>query len=226
MTLFLDRLLRLTGACSLICAVIVVVGLYYAGKWLPLMNEPEPAEAIVILGGSFFRTAFAADLYLQGLAPRVYVSKAYRDRHSRFLESLGVSLPREEDISLEILLKKGVPRRAITVFGTSNLSTAQEAIELRTMFAGTSQRILLVTSAYHVRRTSKVFRDICEECKFLVVGTPYEPFYQKWWTDRESATSVVLESVKWLFYLAGGRFINRDDALLPSSQAKQALETP
>lgn len=200
------RVLQWIGALCVLGAVLGAGGLYFAGKWLPLLNTPEKADAIVVLSGSFFRSYYAAELYKQGLAPAVLVSVAYRDRQQQLLMRVGIPFPKEQDVHTAILTKKGVPAEAISLFGSSNLSTVQEALELRKLFSGTGKRLLVVTSGYHVRRTTKILNDICTDCNFLVIGSPYEPLYQNWWTDRESAISVVMESVKWLFYLAGGRF--------------------
>jgi uncharacterized SAM-binding protein YcdF (DUF218 family) len=194
------------GGLCLFLALLAGVGLFLAGKWLPVYNAPEKADAIVVLCGSYFRSYYAAELYKQGLAPEVRLSVPYLDRQHQLLQRVGVAFTREEDAHAEILRKKGVPAEAIKRFGSANLSTVQEAIELAKIFSGTGKKLLVVTSGFHVRRTSKILGDICPDCAYRVVGSPYEPFYQNWWTDRETAVAVVMESVKWLFYLAGGRF--------------------
>lgn len=202
----IGQVLQCFGGLCFLLALLAGTGLYFAGRWLPVYNKPEKADAVVVLCGSYFRSYYAAELYGQGLAPEVYVSVPYLDRQHQLLQRLEVVFTREEDAHVAILRKKGVPSEAIKRFGTANLSTVQEAIELAKLFSGTGKKLLVVTSGFHVRRTSKILSDICPDCEYLVVGSPYEPFYQNWWSDRETAVSVVMESVKWLFYLAGGRF--------------------
>ena len=122
------------------------------------------------------------------------------------LDDLGIFIPRAEDIDKQILLKKGVHEQNIHFFGQSSLSTIQEAEAASKLFRGDSCKIIIVTSPYHVRRASMIFKDTMQNCQFRVLGTPYEPFPEKWWTDQDAARNVLLETSKTVFYLFGGRF--------------------
>lgn len=204
----LSFICKITGAATLLVLFAAVALFLTAGSWLPVQGEPRPADCIVVLAGSPARALYAADLYNQDLAPRVLVSKPWRDDVLRRLEALGVPYAFDEEVNVQTLLAKGVPRSAISIFGAANMSTAQEAMVLQQRFAGSDERLLVVTSPYHVRRTRMIFDDLLPCCQHQVVGTPYEPFAEKWWQDRQSARALVLESAKFIFYLAGGRFVS------------------
>ncbi len=203
----LSLLIRILGTLALIGGLAVAFLLLTAGRWFPVYGEPEPADVIVVLSGSYTRPLHAADLYLRGLAPKVLVSRSWRGREERMLDELGVDYPREEEVSLAVLEKRGVPADAVSVFGPGNMSTAQEALELRALFEKEPKRLLVVTSPYHVRRTRYILEDQLQCCALQVVGTPYDPFAEQWWKNRDNARQVLLESVKFLFYILGGRNI-------------------
>jgi len=67
-----------------------------------------------------------------------------------------------------------------------------------------------------------IFNDVFPQAKICVVPDPYEKISGKWWTNRNVAIKVVLETVKSLFFKLGGAFRSTDapsQALVaPSSQ--------
>jgi uncharacterized SAM-binding protein YcdF (DUF218 family) len=191
----------------ILCTVgFFVTAFFFAGYWLKGDEKPVKSDAIIILAGTLTRSFYAADLYRQGYAPQVYISRPMRENSLSMLDEIGVSLPRLEDLNKEILLRKGVHEQNIHFFGQSSLSTIQEAEAAIKLFRGDSCKIIIVTSPYHVRRAKMIFKDNMKDCHFIVLGTPYEPFPEEWWTDQDAARNVLLETSKIIFYLLGGRF--------------------
>lgn len=206
---FVNNLLKLIGLGSIVFLVIGMFGLFLAGHWLQAGDEikvTDKADAIVLLSGSYFRPLYAADLYNQGVAPVVYVSRPIERKDRKLLKSVEVNLPSQEEIFCRLLRKKGVPDKAIRFFGESVISTAQEAEALKEIVGNEPKTLILVTSPYHVRRAKMVFEDILPKCTVLATGIPYQAFPKKWWSNRQSALKVVNETVKIIFYLLGGRF--------------------
>jgi uncharacterized SAM-binding protein YcdF (DUF218 family) len=186
---------------------ILLFSVRLAGYWLLNSDNPQEADAIVVLAGNPTRAFYAADLYVKGYAPKIYISKPIRLHHERLLDELGVISPYAEDIYRQVLLKKGVPDSHIQVFGKSSISTVEEAEAIKELFKGSNKRLLVITSPYHTRRTKMIIRDVLGGYDVKVVATPYEPFPKKWWTDQDSARNVILEAFKILFYKLGGTFI-------------------
>ncbi|MDY7000531.1 MAG: YdcF family protein [Thermodesulfobacteriota bacterium] len=206
---FISFLLKLTGFLTIFCAFVGFLTLMLAGYWLQAEDKLEPgqvADAIVVLGGSYFRPLYAADLYIEGRAPVVYVGRVIPPKEAKILKEVDVDLPLQEEAYRRILVRKGVPQEAVRLYGHRLISTAQEAQALKGIFKGEPRTLILVTSPFHVRRAKLIFEDILPECEILAVGSPYEPFPKKWWTTQQSALKVVSETSKFLFYLAGGRF--------------------
>jgi len=191
---------------ALVAAVALAVALSLAASWLVNQDRPEKSDAIVILAGDPARAFYAADLYSQGFASKVYISRPIRLPNQRLLDELGVPFPRYEEIDRQILIKKGVPDKAISIFDQAAASTVDEAMFVAKLLGGRNLRLLVITSPYHVRRTRMVFRDLLPGADIRIVATPYEAFPAQWWKSQDAARNVILELAKIVFYLAGGRF--------------------
>lgn len=205
----IGTLLKVIGFVTILCVIIGGIGLFLAGYWLQAQDKIEKgfvSDAIVVLGGSYFRPLHAADLYNRGVAPVIYVTRPIQKQYIGLLKGVGVDLPPQEEIFRRLLVKRGVPDGAIRFFGESVINTAQEAEALKKVLGNKARALVLVTSPYHVRRAKLVFEDAFPGSSISVTGTPYEAFPKKWWSARESALKVVTEISKIIFYLAGGCF--------------------
>lgn len=204
----LRRCALVAFAAALLAGALLFVLVVFAGSWLRLAEIPRKADAIVVLAGSFERSLYAADLYNQRYAPKVYLSVPAREAGNLKVEAIGIVLPDPVEIHKQILLKKGVSAEDVLTFGKGSLSTAEEAEALKSLYAKPGLRLLVVTSPYHARRArmilDRAFKDLAVE--ITVVGTPYEEFREDWWRSQDSASKTVLEIAKIAYYLAGGRF--------------------
>ena len=202
----LDNFLRFTGLATIFGFIFIVIGGYYAANWLLVNETPVEADAIVVLAGQFSRPFHGADLYKKGFAKKIYLSRPVKSKNRQHLEPLGIELPVEEEINVQILTKKGVDKNAITLYGNGLVSTLDEAETLYKTITPAPKRLLVVTSPTHTRRAKIIFADVFKETEILAIATPYEDFPKKWWTDRNTAVSVVLEAAKTLYYRLGGGF--------------------
>ena len=203
----LSFLLKLIGLVSLILGLSVLAVFLLAGYWMQTSDEPQPSDAMVVLGGSYYRAYYAADLYAQGYAPRIYISRTRRYRTDLLMEELGYRIPRQEEVNARILTARGVPTSAITPYGEEVMSTAMEAQELARTLGPGPRRLLVVTSPSHVHRARLVLRDnLPQGYDLRVTATPYESLPKNWWSTQRSAIEVLTETAKTLYYLAGGKF--------------------
>lgn len=180
----------------------------FIGWWIDGADKPQSADMIIVLAGLPSRTLYGADLYEKGLAKSVWTSRPYRLPHEQKLLDLGVNYQVEEDLNKEILLKKGVPLTAIHLYGDGVVSTFEEALALARETNVTGKTLLVVTSPWHTRRARIIFKRALPKTTVLVVGTPYESFTRKWWTNHILARSVILEAVKTIYYILGGRSVS------------------
>ena len=211
-------LLKLIGLVTVVCVAGGAILLGLAGYWLTSDDDPEKADAVVVLAGGFARPLYAADLYLEGYVPYVYFANPPLSEKTLLLRRAGVPMPRHAEVYRRLLLDKGVPGRDMRIYGENVISTAEEAEALARVLGDAQVKLLLVTSPYHVRRAKLTFERALPNAEILALGTPYEEFPRRWWTSRTAAVDVVLETAKFIHYLVGGRFRYADQPKLHEPQ--------
>ena len=163
---------------------------------------------IVLLDGGISRPLYAADLYKDGFAPEIWVSRPYRPQGVLIAVEAGVHIPANEAVAREILVKRGVPPESIRFYGRAVKSTINEALALKRAVETRGKQILVVTSRTHARRAGWIFRSVHPAAEIRVTATPYEAFTRRWWTSQSMAEAAVLETSKMVYYLLGGRFLS------------------
>lgn len=216
-----SRHLLFVAGIFLFVICLLLIGVRFIGYWLQYSDRPEKSDAIIVLAGNPTRAIYAAELYLKGFAPKTYISRPIRLHHEKLLDELGVPFPYAEEVYRQVLLKKGVPSSQIQIFGKSSISTVEEAEAIKELFKGSRKRFLVITSPYHIRRAKMIFGNVLKDYDIRVVGTPYEPFPKRWWTNHDSARNVVLEVVKILFYKLGGSFYSKGGIATKQFACKQ-----
>lgn len=194
-----------------ITLLLIVAGVFAgAGLWLRTSDALISADIIVVLAGAPERALYAADVFHQGYAPVVFVSRPLKESGQSLLSEIGYSIPSGDEVYVRVLMHKGVPASNIKVFGTGSLSTLEEAIALRDEIKGKQLRIVVVTSPFHVRRSRIIFGDVLKDHvkELSVVGNSYEPFPAKWWTNQDAARNVMLEVMKLVYFQLGGAFLS------------------
>jgi uncharacterized SAM-binding protein YcdF (DUF218 family) len=152
--------------------------LAYLGDRLVSRESPRSADLILVLGGDFWgpRVLKGADLGMQNYAPLVLISgPPYHGRP-------------QGQLAIDFLTARGYPRRLFQSFGHHARSTIEEAIALRPELSRRGvKRVLLVTSAYHSRRASIVFRLFCPGIQFITIGAPADEYHpDDWWEAARS----------------------------------------
>jgi uncharacterized SAM-binding protein YcdF (DUF218 family) len=206
------RLTRVLRALLWICvALIVVAALVYAlrrplltalASFLVVDQELQPADLIFLLNGEEeTRPFYAAELYERGLAPRIAIARA---ENSPAVQA-GV-FPNATDVTLGILRQRGMPERDIAVLIVPGgvTSTRDEAAALRQYVDERDiQRIILVTSAFHTRRSRWIFRKELAGSPVMlqVAAAPHWGFdTQSWWTDERGLIALANEYIKLIYY--------------------------
>ncbi|THB66530.1 MAG: YdcF family protein [Desulfovibrio sp.] len=207
---FFGFIFKIIGFFTVLGLILGAVGMYFAGQWLQAEDEPAPCDAMVVLAGGLSRALYAADLYNEGMAPIIYIARTPISPNNQLLRDLGYDVPEREEAYRAILERKGVPAEAIQVYGDEVISTIEEAEALAQVVDAGS--LLVVTSAFHVRRVKIIYSDVFPDRELVVCGSSYETFPEKWWTTQKSAMAVVSETAKTLFYLLGGRFRSTDSS--------------
>ncbi|HST52884.1 MAG TPA: YdcF family protein [Pyrinomonadaceae bacterium] len=166
------------------------------------------ADALVVLAGSSAyveRTRLAAESFVRGRAPVVLLTNdGQRGGWSREEERNPLFVERAESE----LKTRGVPQDGIEVVPGTVSGTFDEATRVRAYAEGRGFRsLLVVTSAYQVRRARWTFEKVFEgsgvEVSFEAVPpgdeTPTPPV---WWLHARGWQMVAGEYVKMIYYLA------------------------
>lgn len=157
-----------------------------------------PADLIFVLNGDVHTRPFrAAQLYREGLAPRVVIAR----EQARPATRLGL-YPGDADVAVEIMRREGVPGSAILVLETEGgvTSTSDEAEALRRHVAATSaRRVIVVTSDYHTARARWLVRRApgMDSTQVLMAGAPDDRFSPaNWWRSEAGLVAYVQEYLK------------------------------
>lgn len=204
-------------------ACLAALALAAVGWWIDFSEEPQASDLIVVLAGNYTRPPYAADLYLRGLAPEIWLGRPLRTEPERIVLGLDIPLPPEERINRQILLKKGVPASRIRFYGENVNSTVEEAEALERSVDTAGKRVLVVTSRAHARRARLIFRKYHPKAALRVAATPYEYRVRWWWTDKILAGNAILETFKTAYYLLDGRRFLEIPATRPDYPAGEAI---
>lgn len=207
--------MKTTRSFKFIAAILLIFLIWILFAWFLaehlIVEKPLPrADVILVLGGSSVyqeRTQKAALVYKQGVAPLILLTDdggraGWSRREQR--NPLFVELARQS------LITDGIPAENIEILTTRGSGTIYEAQLLRDKIEQSNWKsILIVTSAYHTRRSLWTFERVFAEGRLPteigVVGSPTgeqtpPPFY--WWLSPFGWNVVAGEYVKAFYYWA------------------------
>lgn len=180
----------------------------FLAKLLIVEKPLQRAEAILVLSGSAVykeRVRHAADLYKQGVAPQIFITNdVTRSGWFDDEESNTAFI----DLEQRRLIAEGVPADAITVLPEPVAGTDEEAKALQAeLETRPLKSVLIVTSAYHTRRSLWTFEKILAGTGTEIgiahpppgIQTP-PPAY--WWLKPRGWQTVAAEYVKFALYYA------------------------
>ena len=201
------RFLRPLAIFALVVAGLSLYGGYRLGTFLYDEDPLQPSDAIFVLAGSVMnRPLEAADLYLEGYAPALVLSDEVQDSAIAALEARGIAFPSDLDLTIDALEQLGV-RRGDMMTTRPHDNTAAEAVTLRAMAGANGwQRVIVVSSKFHLRRAGFAFRRELDGTGVEVVmrGSRYDPADpDRWWATRRDWRWMLSEVPKMVAYLAG-----------------------
>lgn len=197
----------------LVLLALLVVGagawlLAYGGRFLQHDDPLQHADVIFVLGGTRLERALeAVDLYKDGWAPQVVLSPGRGDPAERIARARGIRFPSDAELTRDAVVQLGIPSSAIVPVDGYVDNTAQEASLLRAMvIANHWQRVIVVTSKYHVRRAGFAFRRGLAHTQTTVImrSTRYDPSDPaNWWRSRADLRFAASEWEKLILYWFG-----------------------
>lgn len=195
--------LRCVLLTLLACALVVMGAAAFvaarAGHWLEAPGQsPTRADAIAVLGGDDDgeRAARAAELYREGIAPRLVLTG---------LQQGVAAIPAWLNWRADQLEASGVPRSALR-FELEARSSYTEAVQLLALMRKERWRTLVVVSdPPHMRRLSWMYADVFAGSGVEYVLVASRPDWWRadgWWRDEKSGQFVIQELIKLGYYTA------------------------
>ena len=163
-----------------------------AGRLL-VVDAPKVSDVILVLGGeSDRRPARALELLDQGYGRRVLIDVSATDRIYNF-----------SPVQLAEEYVRSLPQRAsVRVCPIKGLSTREESHDVeKCLVEEDGNRILIVTSDYHTRRSLSIFRHEMRGKSFSVAAARDDlQFGTHWWTNRQWAKTCVDEWLRLIWW--------------------------
>ena len=172
---------------AVLAVALVVICFSFPQQILCVESGDVHADALVVLGGDFGnRSARAAELFRQGVAPKIIVSGAG-----------------DCTINLELLTNAGVPASAIQLESRSKTTRENAEFSVSLLRADGVRRAIVVTSWYHSRRALSCFRHYAPEIEFYSRPS-YSNYARSTWSRAGVWRDVRAEYMKipgyWLRY--------------------------
>jgi uncharacterized SAM-binding protein YcdF (DUF218 family) len=179
---------------------------WLSARLLIVKSDLASADAIVVMSGSstyLERADWAARLYQEGRAPVIILTN---DSLISGWDKMEERNPYFYELAAREMQKRGVPESKIQVVSDIALGTYEESLGLRDYAtAHKLKRLLVVTSAYHSRRTLWSMRHACEGSGIEIgIDSPppgwQTPAPSRWWWHRWGWKVVAGEYAKLIYY--------------------------
>ena len=179
------------------------------GNYLILEDPLKKADLIVCTPGPPLEQSLtAAELYHQGLAPRIFIPQEAPPAGLSALKEQGGHYPEASGLFMETLTGLNVPESACIVGNRVVDSVWEEAEALRNRVLRLGIRsMIVVTSASRSRRTYRVFKHILDGKEVTIMMSPsrYSGFKaDSWWKRDRTISDAVTEYQKLVYYAIRG----------------------
>lgn len=193
---------------SIYCVLIVMLLLYIfiihsAGKQLVKNDVKVDGDAIIVLMGNIpDRLLETVDIYMNGYSNKVILVEEYMGAYKQ-LKDRGADITSNTVQFCKAAVDLGIPPENITILPGDARSTQMESLIIREYLKNqnTIDTLLLVSSAFHTRRATMIFKSAFRKAGIsaTVVSCPskYSSFNaDKWWKNREDIQKVLSEYLK------------------------------
>jgi uncharacterized SAM-binding protein YcdF (DUF218 family) len=200
-----SRALRILFVAGLSGLLLIVVCFFALGRWLVVEDPLAKARAIVVLSGGMPVRAFeAAQLFREGYAPEIWLTRPAEPGET--LLAMGIPFSGEDYYNRQVLIHEGVPTQAIRLLDPPIVNTADEMKAIAAALARERDRtVIVVTTKAHTRRVRLLWRKLAAGRGQAIVRAasddPFDP--HRWWRNTRDALDVVREVLGLLNAWAG-----------------------
>ena len=193
------------SACLVGLSVWAVMGL---GRWLVVSDPLQRATAVVVLsGGAPYRAIEAAQIFREGWASQVWITRSPTDADEALVARLGLKFDFGDESSNRLVLERlGVASSAIRTLTPGARNTAEEVTRIASELARTGgDRVIIVSSKSHTRRVRATWQAIVGSAPRAVVRYAGLDRFDgaRWWERTDDALAVSREAFGLLNVWAG-----------------------
>lgn len=171
------------------------------GSWLTGEDTMQQTDACFVLGGNSYERGLAAFGIYQQFPDQHFVATG--GNYPYQILCLDTSMV-EAALTHHFMISLGVPDEQVDTL-TQSHSTRDEAEEiLKYCQANQLRRVMIISSAFHMRRVRWVFEDLFEEAGIEVLfhGASSKDYdSSNWWKNEEGLIMANNELVKLIYYL-------------------------
>lgn len=171
------RKVALAGGMAAVSWISHPWWLRQAGLALVHVDEPRPADLIVVLAGDWSgeRILKAAELARSGMAPSILASGA--------TSHFGI---RECALAIDLAVRRGHPRERFECFEEDAHSTREEASKMLPAIERRGVKsVILVTNDAHTARARYVWKKLAPWLDVRVAASNSDFQTGEWWKERE-----------------------------------------
>jgi uncharacterized SAM-binding protein YcdF (DUF218 family) len=182
----------------ILLGIIAIFLFRHAGSFL-VINDPHPADLILILGGG------DQDLrYWNGVR---LMQEGYAHHLILDVFEKGVTFGNSDIDLARDFVNRTSPGQS-TVCPLPENSTYDEARYIEPcLVASEAKSILVVTSEYHTRRAREILQDRLPQYQFSFYAAPDPYFFgTRWWTNRQWAKTTLSEWERYVWWLSVDRW--------------------
>jgi len=151
--------------------------------FLVVDEQPELADVIIVLGGGKERIGEGVRFYRQGYAPKIILS----GDASHWMENQALS--------------SGVPATDIIPERKSRTTFENAIYSVQIMEDQDFRSAIVVTSAYHTRRSRIIFSRFLKDSELTVCAAPYDSsIASSWWRHSQTTRYVITEYIKLMIH--------------------------
>ena len=192
----------------LIITIISIFTFRNAGQFLVKKDEVVNVDAMVVLMGSIpDRSLQAADLYNKGIVDRVILVEATLGGYQKLVDK-GIEIVSITEKMRNSMVSHGIPPEKIVILPGKANSTKMEACIVSDYIRKdhSIDTIIVVSSNYHTRRASMIFRSELNSkenpVRVLVYPSSYSEFSpEKWWKNRRDIKIALSEYIRIFAFL-------------------------
>lgn len=201
----ISRLQRFLAITVVIAIAAALLGL---GRMVTHEDPLQKADAIYVLGGNWTeRWLEASDLYKEGYAPLIVISRGTIDEGERELQRRGVPFSPEGERGRNIMVSHlGIPAAAVELMTADVDNTAQEAEAIRGFVTARHwQRLIVITDRATTRRAGFAMRRVLGGNVDVIMRGPRADGFTPngWWKTRSGTRTVFYEAPKLIAYWLG-----------------------